>query len=418
MKVLIISKENDGASIGQQLAREGHKVLYYVKDPAHKKSMQGILDRVDSFRPYVSSSDLIICDSVGFSGNGELFRKMGKPVLCCNEVADVLEFDRQRGMMVAQKVGMVIPDTVECSSVAEARKIKWENPHGYVVKPCGNLHTGSTYVCPEEELYKWALEQFDARQEFIIQAVVDPATTVEVSTEGWFNGVDWLQPFNHTFEEKRFMPGNVGAMTGCMGNVVVPVKMPDRLVKETVMLMAPMLKKAGYRGPIDVNCLVTKDKAYALEFTCRFGYDAIEALMHGMRGPVGGFLFEVATGIAKGIPMAGYDLLMAVRVSHFPYPSSIPDKGYEGGPVLGIPGIAGDIYLSSMYRSGEQYLSSGAEGSLAIVVSHGRDVRETQRRCYEKVRRLKGMDLQYRNDIGGRVEKDMNRLREWGWING
>ncbi len=416
MRVLIISKENDGASIAQQLVREGHSVDMWIKDGEHSKSMRGIISRIDSFRPFVSKADLIICDSVGFSNNCDLFRRLGKPTLCCNEVGDVLELDRQRGMKVAKMVGMAIPETINCKNVEEARAIEWTNEWGYVIKPAGNLHTGSTYVCPEKELYDWALNQFKPEQEFIIQAVIDPSTTVEVSTEGWFNGVDWIQPFNHTFEEKRFMVGNLGSMTGCMGNVVIPLREPTKLVRESVMLMAPVLKKAGYRGPIDVNCLVTKEHAFALEFTCRFGYDAIDALMCGMKAPVGGFLFELATGIAKTISLNGYDYLMAVRVSHFPYPTRMKDKGYEDGPVLGIKDIGKDIYLSAMYKKGDQYLSSGADGTLCKVVAHGRDVRETSRRCYDKVHKLVAMDLQYRTDIGGRVEKDMSRLKEWGWL--
>jgi len=154
MRVLIISKENDGASIAQQLVREGHSVDMWIKDGEHSKSMRGIIPRVDSFRPFVSKADLIICDSVGFSNNCDLFRRLGKPTLCCNEVGDVLELDRQRGMKVAKMVGMAIPETINCKNVEEARAIEWTNEWGYVIKPAGNLHTGSTYVCPEKELYE------------------------------------------------------------------------------------------------------------------------------------------------------------------------------------------------------------------------------------------------------------------------
>jgi phosphoribosylamine--glycine ligase len=416
MRILIISKENDGSTIAQQLQREGHDVSLYIKDPEHKKSMVGIVPRVPSFRPFVSRSDLIICDSVGFSSNADLFRKLGKPMLCCNEIGDILELDRQRGMLVAKKVGMTIPETTECRSVKEAQALEWKNEHGYVIKPAGNLHTGSTYVCPDKELYDWALLQFKPEQEFIIQAIIDPSSTVEVSTEGWFNGVDFVQPFNHTFEEKKFLVGGLGSMTGCMGNVVVPLREPDRLVRDTVMRLAPVLKKAGYRGPMDVNCLVTKEKAYVLEFTCRFGYDAIDALIHGLRQPLSELLFGIATGISSSIELQGFDYLMAVRVSHYPYPTNEKVKGYEDGPVLGIESLGKDCFPSSMYKQDGKYLSSGADGTLCKVVSHGRDVREAQRRCYEKVRKLKCMDIQYRTDIGSRVERDMKRLEDWGWI--
>jgi len=338
--------------------------------------------------------------------------------LGCNEVADVIELDRQRGMKVAKMVGMTIPDTIDCAGVDEARAIEWENEFGYVIKPTGNLHTGTTYVCTDREFYDYALEQFKPEQEFIIQAAIDPSTTVEVSTEGWFNGVDFIEPFNHTFEEKKFMPGDLGEMSGCMGNIVVPLREATKLVKETVMKMVPVLKKAAYRGPLDVNCLVTKDAAYVLEFTPRFGYDAIEALMCGMQaGSVGGFLFEMATGIAKSIPMTGFDFLMAVNMSHSPYPIQSEDAlGYEDGPVLGVDSVGKDVYLAEVYKKDNKYFASGGDGIICKVVAHGRDVRETQRRCYDKVDKIRFMNPQYRVDIGDRVEKDMKRLKEWGWI--
>lgn len=415
MKVLIISLGGDGAVIAHQLVREGHEVDLWIKEKDYAKTLVGLVNRVESFRPSIGKCDFIICDMVGFSNYANLFRSVRKPYLCCNEVADILELDRQRGAEVAKRVGMDLPETVECKNVNEARKIKWENEYGYVCKPCGNISTGSTFVCSTPELYAWALDQYDRGQELIVQAVIDPSSCIEVSTEGWFNGDRFIEPYNHTFEEKRFMPGDLGGMTGCQGNVVMPVRKADKLVDHTVKKMESALKVCGYRGPIDVNCLVTKDKAYFLEFTARFGYDAIDALMYGMEN-VCGFLFEIATGSAKRVPMRGFDYLLAVRLTHAPYPGGHTDHSYDNGPVMGVDEIGNSAFLANMWKDGKQYRSAGSDGILMKVVTRGRDVREAQRRCYDKVKQIKVMDLQYRNDIGYHVEKDIAQLQKWGWL--
>jgi phosphoribosylamine-glycine ligase len=415
LKILMLSLGGDGAVIAHQLSREGHSVDLWIKEKDYAKTLQGVVNRVESFRPYVAKADFVICDMVGFSQYASMFRSLKKPVLCCNEVADVLELDRVRGIKMAEKIGMSMPITVQCKNVEEAKQIEWKNPFGYVCKPCGNIDTGKTYVCETKELYDWALSQYKPEQELIVQEVVDPTTCIEVSTEGWFNGTDWLLPFNHTFEEKRFLVGDLGGMTGCQGNVVMPLREPTKLVQETVMRMTEPLRRAKYRGPLDVNCLVTKDAALFLEFTARFGYDAIDALMYGLRS-TGQFLFEVATGVAQDVPMRGFDYLLAVRLTRAPYPGGHNDKSYNDGPVLGIDGLGNSAFLVNVWRDKSGYRSAGADGILCKVVTRGRDIREAQRRCYDKVKQVKVMDLQYRTDIGFHVEKDIAQLKKWGWL--
>ena len=70
-----------------------------------------------------------------------------------------------------------------------------------------------------------------------------------------------------------------------MGNVVIPTH-GNKLTDATIIKLAPFLKRISYRGPVDINTIVDEHRVYALEITARLGYDAIEALMEGLKEPV------------------------------------------------------------------------------------------------------------------------------------
>jgi phosphoribosylamine--glycine ligase len=421
MRILIISKEGDGLVIAHRLQKEGHVVDMYIKDPHGKNELKGIINRVTSFRPYIDKADLIIFDMVGFSHLEDMMRGTGKPYLCCNKAADIMELDRVRGTELLKKAGVTVPEYTYCKNVSEALKIlkDWNSDEGYVVKPSGNLDTGKTYLCETPEIYEWALSTFKPGQEFIVQALLPKAGSVEISTEGWFNGRDWIKPFNHTFEEKRFMIGEVGKLTGCMGNLVVNAHEGDKLVQETLLKMTPALKACSYRGPFDINCIVTKEKAYALEMSCRFGYDAIDALMEGLKEPMADLLFETAMGVKKTIDYTN-DFSIAVPISRDPWPACHPQDLKEPDEGMPVSGITEDnlkhIYLKDIYKDKDTYRYAACDGVLMKVTAHGRTIKETRDRVYRTVHNIKAIDIQYRVDIGERAEREIPLLKDWGWI--
>jgi len=322
-------------------------------------------------------------------------------------------------MQAFNKLGIETPPSQDFKSPEDAAKLKWVNDAGYVVKASGNLDCGKTYVCKTEELYQWALTTMKGMTDIVVQECIPKECSVEISTEGWFNGIDFIHPFNHTFEEKHYLPGDIGKMTGCAGNVVLPLERPSRLVKETVMRFKPILSKAGYRGPIDINCIVTKDKAYALELTCRFGFDAFEALMTGLNEPVGAFLFDVATGVKKDMALRN-DFLITVRVTRDPYPYCKPadlDEPDKGMPICGLTET--DLkftYLCDVYKDGDQIKYAASDGVVLKATAFGRSVKEAQHRVYKICKNIQAIDIAYCNDIGDRVDKDIALLREWGWL--
>ena len=421
MKVLILSLEGDGIGIAQRLVEEGNSVRLFIQNPGYKRAAVGIIPRVQSWRPSIPWADLIICDMVGFGKYEETLKKMGKVVFSCSAIMDKAELDRAKGIELFQKFNIPIPETYTFQKPEDARTIAevWESP-GFVIKPSGNIDTAKTYVCEDEETYEWALSTLPSGTPLIVQKIVQG---IEVSTEGWFNGRDWISPFNHTFEEKRFLEGGKGPNTGCMGNVVL-AREGNKLVDSTLLPITPFLKRVGYRGPIDINCIVSESNLYALEFTARLGYDAIEALMEGLKEPVTDLFFETAVGVKKEMDITS-DYMIAVRVSVPPWPHAEPEAKEKGLPIVGInEHNLKHLYLTDVYRDTtepegmrEEYKYAASDGVVLKVTARGRDITEARHRAYRTINNLSIQDMQYRSDIGIRAIQDIKTLSKWGWLN-
>jgi len=185
-------------------------------------------------------------------------------------------------------------------------------------------------------------------------------------------------------------------------------------VKDGIGKVVKVLKKVDYRGPIDLNSIVNEEGLWGLEFTVRFGYDAVQTLMELYRGSLTRLMYDVAVGNRIEGELSG-DYAIGVRLSIPPYPHS--EKGEEGVPVIGLnEENLKHIWLGDVKREGERWYSAGADGVICCVTARGRSVRECRRRVYRTISNLVIPQVQYRTDVGERVEKDEMRLREFGFL--
>lgn len=415
MKILILSQYGDGLGLAQKIISEGHKVFMFIRHKGYEWAGKGLVTRVQAWRPKLPEVDLVICDMVGFGRYQSVFRRMGIPAFSCSRIADMLELDREKTYELFKKVGIGLPETQSFRSPADAADIlrTWESP-GYVLKPHGNTDTAKTFVARDSSIYRWALSTYPSNQALSVQQIV---SGIEVSTEGWFNGRGWLHPFTHTFEEKRFLPEG-GPNTGCMGNVVVG-SASNKLTQGTVERLTPFLKQIGYRGPIDINSIVNDDGIFALEATPRLGYDAIEAVMEGLQGSITDLIFETAMGISNRIPISLTERFIAVRLSIPPWPHADPEGKMRGMPILGLgPENLRHIYLTDVYLEDGSYKYAASDGVVMKVTAHGRNASEARGRAYRTIDNLTIPEVQYRKDIGSRVEDDISSLKSLGYLNG
>ena len=425
-----MSKAGDGLGVAQRLAHEGNDVALWIQNHRYDLAGRGIVDRVGEWERVARGVDLIIADCVGLSHHEDEVRATNKPYIGFNPMLDRIEKDRRTGMEMFERAGLSIPETHAFGSRAEALAMPGEAGWGagWVLKSDeGNV--SDTKLVRNRELWPHMVNRLpEGSCAGILQRAV---RGIEVSTEGWFNGSRWVTPFNHTFEEKRLMPGGVGCNTGCQGNVVLNAGSGNRLTRATVEPMGDLLRLLDYRGPFDVNAIVTESEAYALEATSRLGFDAIEALLEGLEQPAIDLFSGVADGTARSMLLTG-DAMIAVRLSVPPYPFRNPDSDKAGEPVLGIEPRLNHLFLCDVYRDDEGYKTAGAEGLLMKATAVGRIDREKQslegkqynhdytydarRRVYRLIRGIEADGLQYRDDIGERVNRDVAQLKQWGWL--
>lgn len=389
---------------------EGHDVDAWVKEPRFRRASMGIINRTRDWRPSLRRADLVVTDMVGSGKLAAEFRDSETPFIGANEYVDRVELDRALGMEMFQRAGVAIPETL---SFASPRQVRLPTPWnlGWVIKPCGNVSTAKTMMVSEAANWEHCLGKCPEGP-LIVQRIVKG---IEVSTEGWFNGKQFLRPFNHTFEEKRFMPGNLGVTTGCMGNVVCATD-SNRLTRATVEKLGSFLRMVGYRGPFDVNCIVTKDAALALEATGRMGYDAVEALAELLDEPFGSFLFGVAKGSATPMALGG-DYAIAVRLSVPPWPIQKPDETGPAEPILGLtPENLEHVFLTDVFKKDGKYWTANGDGVLLKATSRSPRISSAQQKVYATLEQINVSGKQYRNDIGGRVASELQQLEEWGWL--
>jgi phosphoribosylamine-glycine ligase len=429
MRVLLISKEGDGLGVAQRLALEGNDVDVYIAEERFAKAGQGLVNRVLDWVRSSRDADLILADCVGLGRYEDALRKLGTPFIGCSEVLDKIELDRWQGMEMFRRAGITIPPTYRFSSTREALALPSEHgwEPGWVIKPDGNVSTAKTMVVREQNQWEQCVGALQPGSTGIVQKIVEG---VEVSTEGWFNGSRFVQ-YNHTWEDKRFLVGDLGQNTGCMGNIVLACG-ADKLVRGTVQRMQPFLRLLDYRGPFDINCIVNADGAFALEATSRMGYDAVEALLEGLDEPATLFLGDIAGGVNRE-PSVTEQTMVAVRLSIPPWPMRKPDRDDKPSLVTGIDkSTLPHLFLTDLYCEDGVYYTAGGDGVLLKATAIGRPDNhktdksgrpyntdytwEARRRVYRLLGAINVHNKQYRTDIGTRVNEDIAKLKEWGWL--
>lgn len=432
-----ISKNGDGLPLAQRVQDEGHRAVFYINNRSSRRVGNGLVEKSNVKEELISEEgkinesalkkvlhptpDCVVFDMVGW-GYGDLadkLKKQGIPVIGACAWGDRIELDRPYGAKVMKTMNINTPKTTVFTDYPKAIRFVEENNKAYVYKPSGNQNTTTTYVAEGADDMIGMLEYYSGiKEEFELQEKVDG---IEVSSELWFNGKDVIN-VNHTMEEKSLMEGGKGPKAGCMGSVVCIGSLTSKLCIEGIGRMLPALKKLGYRGPIDLNTIVTKDKLYGLEFTARFGYDALFILLEMYKGRVNDFLYSIATGVAKTLQFksqwgVGIDFVVP------PYPLDIEPDLYKGVLMQGLnKHNLRHIWFYDVYKKGEAYFCSGNGGDLGTATARGdsienyHPVRDAKRRVMRTISNLIIPDLMYRNDIGNRVFAEHKQLVDWGWL--
>lgn len=419
--ILLVSQHGDGIPLALRLSQDKHLVKCTLSDKRAKLSLRGF--RNPSVLPapkMLEQYDLILFDMVGLGNTADAMRKQGRTVLGSSTVTDSLELDRSYGEKVASQLTQLdIPDSVVIQKKKECQEYIRKASTPQVIKPLGNQSPSLTLVSKDKQ-NRAILSILDNCSDEVTPCLVQERIDgVEISSEGWFNGESFSPLFNHTIEHKRLMEGDIGPQTGCMGNVVWSTesdKLTERIFTDK---LAKLLQRASYIGPIDANCILTEGKAYFLEWTARFGYDAIQAWLELVKPSCFDYLWKLAT--KQDITACRKDYAIAVRLTIPPYPHYDEEAldNLKDVELLSIPEAAqSHVWLSDVSMHDKTLRCAGVDGVLGCVTARGATITEARRRAYRTVSNIiLHNDIQYRKDIGAGVESAIGTLKQWGWLN-
>ena len=422
MNILILSEWGGGLAMGLRFKSEGHKVRMWIKDPKYAKVGDGLLDKIDDYKGSLGWADFIVADDAGFGKITEELRAKGHTVWGGTKLTDEWESERVAGQELFKKAGLTIAGHMEFSNADEAIRFVQQHPGRYVVKPDGKVQDeksltyvgesedGSDLIATLEHYKKWGSKI----SSFEIQKHIDG---VEVACSGFFNGHDFVEPIEISFEHKKLMVGDIGPNTGEMGTSMYWTDKNSRLYKETIDKVVPFLRKEGYVGYFDINCIATENELYPLEPTCRFGYPTIMLKMETIQGNLGEQFYEIACGVDIKLSVSN-KISVCVCVVMPPFPFKAPEvfQKYSADALVQLPKDLSGIYLMGVRLEEGKLLQTLDDGSVCVCSGGGRSIEEARAKAYHQVDQVLVPNKMYRTDIGAKWYSEISQLASWNWL--
>jgi phosphoribosylamine---glycine ligase len=401
VKFLLMSGQGDGCGLALRLKNEGNDVAVWIREGRCKQNYNGLLRKLDKWEEFLDKETIVLFDSNGGGRTADRLRARGHFVATGGTFADQLELDRQLAFEIMQQAGIRVPPYKAFTSWDKAREYVKKHDARLAFKPSGDMekHIDSYLSYDTEdmlEMLDYFQTQAKGKSEFVLQ---DFVKGVEISSEGWFNGETFMRPFNHTIERKKMMNGDIGGPSGCVGNVVWTCE-TSPIIEQSIKRMEPLLREREYIGPIDLNAIVNGDGVWALEFTPRFGYDGLPALLELFEKPVGEMLASLAhLEHPQTMPLRN-TFASALRITIPPYPT---DKAQvpEGVPIRGFTRLDKmHLYFYDVMLDDKLHIvTTPAYGAIVAVTGTGDSIVEAMEGPTEVASRAKIPSKQYRTDL-------------------
>ena len=422
-KFLFVSHESLSGDLAWQIKREGHQVKVYIGDQADKDVCDGFLEKIDDWKQFVDWADVIVFDDVGFGKDADALRKNGKLVVGGSQYTDRLEEDREFGQAEMKRVGMLTLPHWDFSDYDAALKFIEENPGRYVYKPSGHTpsdYKGLLFLGKDEDgidLHEILRSNKKVLEKKVRQFQLQKfASGVEIAVGTFFNGNDFIYPININFEHKKLFPGDIGPYTGEMGTTMY-WSAPNTIFRTTLEKMREDVKKSGYVGYIDINCVVNGRGIYPLEYTCRFGYPHISIAMEGITSEWGEFLYAIARGQNYELKAKrGFQIGVVVAVPPFPYSDESEMNIYKDLSIIFKKNNPEGIHLGDVKLVDESWSIAGESGYALVVTGSGTTMEDARRQVYGRLDNILLQNMFYRTDIGLRWNEDSDKLQTWGYL--
>jgi phosphoribosylamine---glycine ligase len=412
--------------MAQQLFQEGHEVRMHIQDKTCQDVGEGLVLKADNLSKSIEWADIIICDDIGFGKQAEELRSKGKTVWGGSEYSDKLELHRAFGQEEMRDAGLSILNCETFQSLPDGIAFLSNTPGRYVFKPHGEGQADKilTYIGQSDDGtdMRTFMEQVSRKWsklvgEFDLQQFV---SGVEIGISGFFNGSDFIDPIEVTFEHKPLMNGNIGPATGEMGTTMFWTNKHSKLYQQTIGKMVGKLQ--GYIGYLDINCIADKQVIYPLEFTTRFGYPTIYLLLETIQGDWGQQMYDIARGKHFEIPVSSpVAMCVVIATPPWPYTSREVFEKYAKGTLINVEGAVENrlplgIWPVEVKCTDGELMVAGDSGYNLIATGSGMNMEDAKRMAYHRVEKVKIPNMMYRTDIGFSWEEDLARLRQWGWM--
>jgi phosphoribosylamine--glycine ligase len=421
MKFFMMSKCGEGCGLLERIQSEGNSVRIYIGEREYYSIYEGIFDREETCNPV--DGEIVIFDSSYDGKFADKYRKKGLKVFGGGEFHDKLEKSRGFGLRFMQESGIKIPRTFIFKKDEFQKAYDFINRSGierFAFKPSGDLPSRLTYcACDKEDLLsymQWVHKNFgQCIKDFCLQEFINGPI---VSSEFWCGPHGFIRPGNQTVEVKKFMNDDLGQSTGCQGNLVW--RCDDSKVLERGILRAEQkLIENQYIGPIDLNSIIAEDGVYGLEWTPRFGLDAMPTLLQILKVDVGKLISDIVNGQTKEMSLSE-NFGAGVRLSIPPYPlEPLKLSGVaEVSPNYGIPIHLPEKYESNYYLyevmvdKEKQLVHSKGTGIIGVVSCSSSDCVKAFEDCYDILDEVKVPDKQYRTDLGEVIPEMYEELKE------
>jgi phosphoribosylamine--glycine ligase len=434
MRILGVGSACDLGDMYLRLSAAGHAVRVFSQDFAEHGVMDGMLERVDSWRDQLDwiraagSDGVVVFETAEHGAEQDELRREGFRVIGGSALGDRLENDRAFGQRVLADAGMSTARTHAFCDFDAAIAFVRAHPARYVFKLDGSVTSSwRNYVGQAADGSDMIALLLGQRARLAAVGHVDTSfllmehlSGVETGVGAYFNGERFLEPACLDWEHKRFFPGDLGELTGEMGTLVT-YEHGERLFALTLARLAPVLRDSGYVGYINLNTIIDERGIWPLELTCRFGYPGfaiLDALQPDGWAPLFAAMLDRHTTRFATAP--GFAVGVVLTVPPFPYRYGYAEIS-RGLPISFHPEMQprqrDQLHLGEVALAGDQLVTSGIVGYVMVATGTGATVEAAQHGAYEVARLVSLPNVRYRNDIGDAfLATGRAQLRRLGYL--
>ena len=443
MRILAIATGSNALDWLMRCQEAGHQCLWYDKprpSGEDRHAGEGIVRKIRDYdelrRKWIDWADLIFLpDNVAYLEMLEPYRRAGYPIFGCNLEAVEWELDREVGQKIMKQCGMAIIPGKTFHDYNDAIAYVKREGKAFVSKPSGDGERAMSYVASSAADLVYMLQRWNkidkyraaARKEgFILQEKKDG---VEMAVGGWFGPHGWSKWFCENWENKKLMVGDLGVNTGEMGTTVRYVR-KSKLAEQVLLPATEHLKRIGYVGYVDNNCIITEDGTpWPLEWTMRPGWPIFHNQVSLHEGDPAQWMLDCLHGKdTLKVKEGEVSISVVMALPDFPY-SRITNKELCGIPIYGAEDMEHLHWSEVMVGTAPREVGGKvvdlpgpvtAGDYVLIATGTGETITGARRSAYAAIKKVKIPNSPfYRTDIGvGRLKKQLPFLQKLGYAKG